>query len=260
MYLASDSRISWPTGRGHNLTWDYSRKVFASSRQADALGYCGDVLFTAQVLSQIIDLIDVECLFETNATPEQRFSAVSKVIRQSHSTYPPSQQHEFSVVHCSRHKEKMTGRFELFQLSWSQARGWESLQYDIPQQSDLVVTLGSGGASVRASFEEWKALHGEGTSRMVFGSFCETLQRNGDSKSGGAPQLVGLYREMAAETFGIIYNGKRFVDGILVDESPWLGGIEWRNEMFERCDWRTGLRLEGAQRHARPRGPRGKDP
>jgi hypothetical protein len=55
IYLASDSRISW----GNRLTWDYSRKLFASRNHPEILGYFGDVLFPSQVLGQLIDLVSL---------------------------------------------------------------------------------------------------------------------------------------------------------------------------------------------------------
>lgn len=39
IYLASDSRLSWDNGD----TWDFGRKVFASHRYPDILGYYGEV-------------------------------------------------------------------------------------------------------------------------------------------------------------------------------------------------------------------------
>jgi hypothetical protein len=37
-----------------------------------------------------------------------------------------------------------------------------------------------------------------------------------------------------------------------VEPSAHLAFVEWRNELFERCDPVTGERFDGTQRHARP--------
>jgi hypothetical protein len=49
-YIAADSRISW----GNPAVFDHGRKVYALRSSPDILGYCGDVLFPAIVLSQIV--------------------------------------------------------------------------------------------------------------------------------------------------------------------------------------------------------------
>ena len=41
IYLASDSRISW----GDVANWDFGRKLFASTKYPEIIGYVGDVLF-----------------------------------------------------------------------------------------------------------------------------------------------------------------------------------------------------------------------
>jgi hypothetical protein len=75
------------------------------------------------------------------------------------------------------------------------------------------------------------------TSRAVFSAFCDSFRSGTDSFSGGAPQLVGLYRKGVGESFGIIYQNARYLFGVPAgpDEAA-LMALEWRNELFERCD------------------------
>lgn len=248
-YLASDSRISWGTAG----TWDFARKVFASSRHPDILGYYGDVLFTSQVLGQIIDLIDIGSLFEADATPESKFAAISMVFQQAHSTYPKAAQHPFCIVHCSRRGEGMSTSFALFELHWRPTIGWQSKVIPMPSdKSGVAEAYGSGAQSVRNSVRRWERSEVGRTTRSTFSAFCDSLTSGADPASGGAPQLVGMYRRGPAESFGVIYENNRYLHGLCVDGSAWLNGVEWRNELFERCDWVTGKRLPGAQRHARP--------
>jgi hypothetical protein len=245
--LASDSRISWDKGE----TWDFGRKLFASSTCPDILGYYGEVLFTSLVLGQIIDLIDAGALFEPDAQPEQKFLAISNVFKQAHATYPLRS--PFSILHSSRQNEGMLSTFALFELSWGSIVGWRDRQVPIPSaKSGIAVARGSGAQSVQLSVEQWMKTEVGGTSRAVFSAFCDALDSGIDPASGGAPQLVGIYREGSAKSFGVIHKDRRYLHGLCVDESPWLDGVEWRNELFERCDWETGRKLEGAQRHARP--------
>ena len=79
-------------------------------------------------------------------------------------------------------------------------------------------------------------------------SFVSALKGGADRQSGGAPQMVGLYRVENGQTFGIRYERKMYLHGSRVHPSA-AGTVDWRNERFERIDGRTGKRLPGAQRH-----------
>jgi len=247
-YFASDSRISWQPSE----KWDFARKLFASSRHPDILGYYGDVLFSSQDLSQVIDLVDADNLFDADATPELKFEEISTIFKKSYSTYPEKYRSRFAIIHCSRCNSGMSASFKLFELSWESVKGWQSREVQVPSKSGIVTVYGSGSERVKAWVERWNATKAGRTSRSVFSAFCDSLSSGGDPATGGAPQLVGVYRQGPAETFGVIYDGKRFLHGLCVDEAHHLDAVEWRNELFERCDWTTGLRLPGAQRHARP--------
>jgi hypothetical protein len=66
-----------------------------------------------------------------------------------------------------------------------------------------------------------------------------------DPRSGGPLQLVGLYRQGCGMHFGVIFQGKSYYRGVDAI-SLTLPDLEWRNELFERCD-PSGQRLVGAQ-------------
>lgn len=248
IYLASDSRISWE----NRDAWDFGRKVFASYRYPDILGYYGDVLFTSQVLGQVISLIDVDSLFKADSTPESKFKAICTILKQAHSTYPEKMRRTFSIVHCSRRSSGMSASFEVYELSWKPSSGWQTKALPVPLKSDIIAIYGSGEQSVLKSVQEWKRSEVGGASRSIFSAFCDSLASGSDQATGGAAQLVGIYRQSAAQLFGVIYGKHRYLQGLPVDGSPYLGGVEWFNELFERCDWATMDRLNGAQPQPRP--------
>jgi hypothetical protein len=250
VYLASDSRISWD---GKTGPWDFARKLFASSRYPDVLGYCGNVLFTSQVLGQVMDMVDLGCLFSPHAAPEVRFQAIAETIEQVHSTYPREQQYPFSVIHCTRRGIAMSSSFETFELSWSPALGWQRGMLQIPSHSGLVATYGSGKRSILESVQRWQRSDAGRTSRSIFSAFCDSIASGADPASGGAPQLAGMYRIGPAMPFGVVWRTHRYLHGVSMNMSQWLAGVEWRNELFERCDWNTGETLAEAQRQPRPR-------
>jgi hypothetical protein len=67
--------------------------------------------------------------------------------------------------------------------------------------------------------------------------------------SGGAPQLVGLYSNLTAKTFGIAYHGSDISLGLpLPGMIPVDTELEWRDEKFQRVDGRTLELVDGAQR------------
>lgn len=251
IYIASESRISFEGSGGGQ--WDAGRKTFASLRHPDIFGYCGDALFASQVLGQIVDAVDARALFGPDATPEAKFEAVATTLERAQAGYPPTYLGSgFSVIHCSRRHEGMASTFVAYELSWTPARGWDRAAVPLPQQSGLIRAYGSGKASVTASSDHWENTEARRTSRSVFAAFCDSLRSGADPGSGGAPQLVGLYRKGPAESFGVVYQGRRYLHGLAIEHSPHLGGVEWRNELFERCDGRTGERLPRAQPHPRP--------
>jgi hypothetical protein len=253
-YLASDSRISWQSNSSQ--AWDMGPKLFSARNHEhpEILGYCGDVTFPSLVLKQAVDRINRNVIFSRDDPPHAKQDKISKFIKASFEGYPPERRGAFTVLYCTRQHSGMSASFHFWSLNWAPESGWRAQIHEIPKESGLVVALGSGGSSVREWSSRWANSDVGRTSRSIFSAFCDSLQSQKDRLSGGPPQLVGVYRKGPAETFGIIYNNMRYFDGTPAHEDQDWSGIEWRNSLFERCDWKTLLPMEGAQRHARPRG------
>ncbi len=252
IYLTSDSRISWAANQKIYGTWDCGRKLFASTKYPELLGYYGSIPFPSHVLAQILDLIDRDLLFETTYTPDKKFDLIYSVIRRSFKSYPSHDKANFTIIYCTRENEGMASTFHVAKIRWSLTRGWETAWLNIPTQSDIILTGGSGGRAVSHWYERWRNTTEKGTSRSIFSAFCDSLASGEDRQSGGSPQLVGIYRIGAAKTFGIVYEEKRYLFGIPVNKSENLNKVEWRNSLFERCNWETKKRLTNAQKHNRP--------
>lgn len=237
-------------------TWNYGRKLFASSRYPDILGYFGDVLFPSQVLGQVVDLIDTNLLLNEKDEPRTRFEKISNLVAKSFGEYPQSElaYQTFTIAYCTRENEGMNSVFHLALLSWNKATGWNEEWPDIPQQSSIIRSFGTGEKSIAKWYAYWNKTTEARTSRVAFSALCDAIQSNEDGFTGGAPQLVGIYRKGVGEALGVIYKNERFIWGLPVEESEQLNSVEWRNSIFERCDWRTKEPLQGAQRHKRPKG------
>lgn len=251
VYLASDSRISWDS----NSVWDNARKLFASSKHPEVLSYCGDVLFPSQVLGQLTDMIDMGLLLDLDDDPSLKWIKLTQIIKDSLANYPKRIASAFTIAYCTRQFEGMDATFHMFKIRWSPRAGWTSFpELSMPQVSGLIDSFGSGAKSIAKWNSYWQNTSERRTSRSMYGAFCDALSSGDDPRSGGAPQLVGLYRKDAAKTFGVIFHEQCYVLGVPVTDTANLHTIEWRNELFERCDGYTRQKLGEAQPHKRPKG------
>jgi len=249
VYIASDSRISW----GSANTWDVGRKVFNSKKQPEIFGYCGSVFFPIQILGQLIDLIDSEMLFQEGELFDKKLEKVRLAIVSSYNNLPASQKGSCRILYASRVGLKMRSSFHVAEIEISKTAVISKV-IPFPKQSGIIAIAGSGKTSLKRWHDEWMGLpnkdpHQSGrTSRIVFSAFCDSLKAEGDPFSGGAPQLVGLYRDGAANSFGILQNNKRFFNGVELGDVKSMNNIEWRNCLFERCCGDSMQVLRGAQR------------
>jgi hypothetical protein len=252
-YLASDSRISWNS----SAKWDRGRKVFATRASPDLFGYCGDVLFPSLFLGQFTALSDTGSLFPPNAGPGERHAAFLASATSTFLQMPEAQQRAFTLLHCGRLGSGMSSSYHLWRIDWTPSAGLVDRPIQLPGHSAVVCALGSGERVVIEHNRRWQKTEVGRTSRAVFSAFCDALRSGDDPYSGGAPQLVGLYRQGEGEVFGVISGRQRHLLGLPLESSMTLDAVEWRNELFERCDPNTLTRLEGAQRHPRPKGHAG---
>ncbi|HBW0091094.1 hypothetical protein [Klebsiella aerogenes] len=255
IYIASDSRISW----GGNATWDVGRKVFSSRNHPEIFGYCGAVAFPIQVLGQLTNLIDDGLLFDDSDTIKIKIEKIKSTIKNSLMAMPSCQRGTCEILYATRIGNRMNSSFHAAIIK-IRTDGIYSEEFVLPEKSGLIASSGSGSTSLKKWHDIWVGnpnqdpfLSGR-TSRNVFSAFCDSLASKQDTFSGGAPQLVGIYREGAAKNFGVIYNNKRYLNGLEVPPSCELNSIEWRNELFERCCGNSMNILGKAQRQPRLKG------
>lgn len=249
VYIASDSRISW---KNVENTWDSVRKVFAAYSYPELFGYSGRVEFPVHILNQLVNTIDNGFLFSSKATFDEKLEAITKFIQNSFSEVPRKQSGSGTIIYATRIGNKMRSRFHVVEIKFNDgAITFE--EKPLSTSSDIVACSGSGKRELKSMHEKWRGGVKEiGFSRFVFGALCDSLKEGNDKFSGGAPQLVGLYRHTPGLNFGIIFNGKRYFSGKLMDDfNSLLPRIEWRNELFERCDGANMSKLKDAQ--AQPR-------
>jgi hypothetical protein len=242
MYIMSDSRISW----GPNHIWDNGRKIFNFQNHPDILGYCGDVLFITQVLSQIITLGDSCLLFNSEDTFSKKSENIFETIISQLNKFPQSKLFpSFSIIHCGK---TLKGEFGCRNLSWKKGDGWNTKNISPNEYSDKLIVAGSGSQEFNALYFKRFKSYERKTSREIYQCFIDTMSEIKDPLCGGPPQLAGVYRGDISKTFGIISDEKRYVLGIEIDETANFGEFEWRNELFERCNPVSKKILPEAQR------------
>jgi hypothetical protein len=226
-YLASDSRITWGAPRHR---WDAGRKLFACRTSADIFGYSGDVVFASQVLGQIVDLVDNGLLFNPGARLERRHSAVVAAIKASHLRRHQAPDQDFQIVHIGRRGSRMTSRFEAWVTSF-RARGRSWADEPLVLEAGQPRTFGSGAAAFLDRLRMRPTPPKEDMDRAIFSAVCECVESEADRRSGGVPQLAGLYRVEPGRPIGVVIDGRRFLHGLPADVVH-SGGLQWRDQGF----------------------------
>jgi hypothetical protein len=257
IYIASDSRITW--GVPHRR-WDAGRKLFACRESPDLFGYCGDVLFPTQALGQAVELADHKLLFNEGSTAVDRHERLLQVLTESLSLRSGAPRSDFSIVHVARDGHGMTSCFSIWKASFSSSNGLRDRLIAQVRVSDGGVSrrlfaLGSGAEAYVEETIRWSASAQGNTSRAFYTALCDVVGRGSDSASGGAPQLVGLYRNGNGRAFGVVHEGRRYFHGVPVPNITHFKGIEWRDDAFQRIDPTTMALKRGAQRQVRPKMP-----
>lgn len=249
LYIATDSRVTWPH---HGGTYDHARKTFVARNSPDICGYVGDVLFPALLLPTVVELYDVNPRLDDLLIERQnRFFSI---VCGSWNGLPQQERRDVVIVHGTRAGTGVDGEFGLQVLSYDRGAGWCQERLAMPTGSETLAILGSGSRVQRNSHLAWQSSDSANTSRSAFSAFCEGLRENLDPRSGGAPQLVGLYRQGNGRLFGVSWRDQNYVSGTHVSQgvAQDLDGIEWRDPLFQRTSPGHKL-LPGAQRHSNRR-------
>ncbi|WP_437586963.1 hypothetical protein [Sorangium sp. So ce1000] len=252
--IASDSRISWKDAAVDLGHWNFGRKLFASRTTPDIFGYVGKIEFPVTALGQIVSGLESGLIPAHLDDASKKAVLIQQKLESAFFKLPKSQQKDALILHGAREGTRMRCEFRLWTIALSHT-GIQVTSIHIPSTSSVLVIEGSGSKPIETWHTRWEASSQRGTSRAVFSAFCDALAEGRDSASGGAPQLVGIYRIGHGRTFGIIHEGRFWYNGVEFDQPSAAAAseIEWRNRLFERCD-STGKRLENAQAHHAPKG------
>lgn len=226
LYMATDSRFSW----GVATTWNVGRKMLVMSGQPQIFGFAGDVVFGQTLLTGLPSALQLqeEGLIQS--------AVIAERLRWLTRAYPDrSAVLGSAVVHARRGGEGMTAQFLVSSYKFV-AGEWQAFEHPLPEaHSDIVCAFGSGADLATSEVRRWMEQDvSDRTSRSVFSGFCSALRRAADPRSGGPPQLAGLYRKGGAREFGIVWDGALFVGGFPLNSSGRHTSTECRNELLPR--------------------------
>lgn len=243
IYIASDSRYSW----GNAGKYDYGIKVFGSSRFPEIFGFCGDVLFSSIVLGQMIPQIDSGLILNDFDSGEMKNRKLFDFIKSSLESYPKEfLSGTFTILHATR----INKDFKCYKTSYNSDKQLLNQEILLPNISTKIYSGGSGKVEFDDNWLKWESeKHNDHrTSRAVYHCLFKTLKEIKDPRTGGLPQIVGLYRIGNSKLFGFVENNKKYIYGKESSEDINSTRIEWRNENFERMNPETLKMIEGAQR------------
>ena len=250
-YLMSDSRISWATNPN---AYDCGRKLFALRNHPDILGYCGDVLFPCQFLSQIYEMDSNDILFSNSMTSADRAYTILNQLNKQYFALPEHARGDFTIYHISRDLDLSFCAYKYFYDLSTRAWQIENINTDI-KESTIIIQAGSGQHAFNELYvNRYKTGDLSGTSRNIHQCLCHMLFQNNEITCGGPPQLVGLYvgKKFNGISFGIINDGQRYFCGSPCEYRPELSSICWYNEEFEICDGLTMQKRPTAARQPNP--------
>lgn len=249
VYLASDSRFSW----GSRINWDYGQKIFGSKKYPEIIGYCGDVLFAINVISTLIYLIDNQIIYGNDITSDEKNSIIFEFIKEKFHLFPKSM--DTTIVHVIKDNKKNFAYYEI--KYFSNGNSWNNNKIKLNDTTEIIGVYGSGRNYYEQRIDYYRIEKNEliGTSRFFFMVLCEVLSEGLDKYSGGAPQISGLYRgKNNSIDFGTVWNNKRYLYGLEINNDLNISHMEWRNEKFERYDPKLLKMIEGAQQQPWPNG------
>lgn len=252
IYIITDSRLTWDASAARR--WDAGQKTFASIRTPDIFGFCGDAFFPPMILRQFLDQINYGLIFAEGMNADERHSTLMAALKRAFDQRTRAPVRTFSIFHGARDGELMKSRFRLWETRYRvDLKNWSDHEQDLNTDHSYFVHVdGTGKDYIMKRGLEWLDTDARGTSRAAIWSFCNVLHEGKDAFSGGPPQLVGIWRKGLAQTFGFWWRGQPYLSGAPVQKDSDFTRLNWFNHRFERCDGRTGKRLEDAQKHLNP--------
>jgi len=265
IYISTDSRFTYLDSGGNVVKiCDNSQKTFLSPLTPDIFGiYGGSVGEFHEIISDVIHELTV---LRSMQMKEEYVSSIAKKI-----SYSIKQRNMKSpngrIVHGFRWVSSVEFTFVEYLIEEINGavsvnvkpvaiKAHEGFDGSYKKLSELVsfcYERASGADSLYAVKRDDKDISQRGFCRWHWQVFCDHIKNPRDEYTGGAPQLVGLYRKWNGINFGIYFNSLPYIYGKRIDATG-LDSIpdqmKWHDELFQRIN-KYGEIIVDAQRHAR---------
>ncbi|RWF44694.1 MAG: hypothetical protein EOS65_01500 [Mesorhizobium sp.] len=201
-------------------------------------------------LGQVLSMAAHGVVNLSSHSAEKRHEIVLALLAKSISMIRTQYALPMTLFHGARDGEFMASKFRLWRSEiHPTSNAWSDTELVVNDQSYLAAIDGTGATHIQKFEKKVESTAAVGTSRGAIHAFCQSLHTGNDPFSGGAPQLVGLWRKGPAKQFGFCWHGKYFIAGMEVSAGVERERVEWFNNLFERCDGRTGRRIAGSSSH-----------
>jgi hypothetical protein len=149
----------------------------------------------------------------------------------------------FSIIHAYRARSGKASHFFVWRIDYNRdTKAWADNALDLPKETATILRLGSGASKITG--------RGKGWSQSVYSELYDTLKKETDPLSGGAPQVTAIYTKGPARPIGIWHEGRRYLNGLPIIASASNSTLEWRDRLFQRVDGDGGAPLQNARRFA----------
>ena len=231
LYLLTDSRITW---KGFDGQWDAGQKTYFASNRAHVLGFCGNASFPPSIARQLIEQIEAG-IIGSDDDPAVVCAEVEAAVKWAHSAATNKFFDGFSLFHGFREGRGMGSQFHLWRHQYYRSvdKIYVTAVALDKATSCLAHIDGSGESTIRHFRDNVARGVATSTSRAAVWTFFEALRSGRDSATGGAPQLVGIWREGPARRFGLIWQGERYVAGVKLAATSSSGTLHWFDDEFK---------------------------
>jgi hypothetical protein len=252
LYLASDSRVSlyYPRSKKFDVESDSGTKTFASESTPDIFAACGTI-GSEERLRRVVEALG-KLLPTIRSTIGLKCSGSAyslKVKAAIYSSKPAIDIPEGLIVfHGYRFGTQNFGLVRFAFAKVNNSLDATVTTYRLSSSTGLIRWDGTGGQMVRETRKHYTRDDAYGFSRWLWQIFCASLKDPSDPRSGGPPQLVGLYRSGNGVRLGVFFEARASVAGKEPNPED-ASKMEFRDGLFQRVDIH-GNRLKGAQIHS----------
>jgi hypothetical protein len=253
IYIASDSRLCLIDENDIvvGISGNQYQKTFHSRKTPDVFGVYGVVTHAPELVKRLIP--SLAALRDGLPAPERTVSTYAALVAETVGRIGVPgvcRAESFGLIHGFRLAKYEFGLFHVKVTLSPGATKVTSDEVHVKPFEAISCAWATGKPGLVRTQRTDPDKAQRGFSRWHWQTFYDALKAPLDDYSGGAPQLVGIYREGNGMAFGIHFAGERFLNGRPIAGQSVPSDLEWRDGLFQRVDDGCILLLK-AQKHGR---------